>query len=116
MEKLLGTRKALESMTQKVAIAHQIRKLAEEAIAVAEFAFASRRELPDKVSLGQDMPESAKESPSDLDTRVLEREAMRRRVSKQRIVAVTSLFAAPWNTRAQWSCFGFTCGRTAPCE
>ena len=70
---------------------------------MAEFAFASPREPPDK----------AKECPSDLDTRVQEREAMPRRVSKYGIVAVTSRFATSWITRAQWSCF--TCGpaRTA---
>ena len=47
--------------------------------------------------------------------RVLEREAMPRRVSKCKVVAVTSRFATPWNTRAHWSCFGFICGlaRTA---
>ena len=72
-EKLLGVRKALESSTQKAAIAHESRKLAEEAFAVAEFAFASPRELPDKISPGLDTLENAKESPSDLDTRVLER-------------------------------------------
>ena len=99
-EKLLGARKALESLTQKVAIA------------VAEFAFASPREPPDKMSPGQDALENAKECPSDLDTRVLEREAMPRRVSKYGIVAVTSRFATPWNTRTRWSCFGFICGLT----
>ena len=37
------------------------------------------------------------------------------RVSKPGVVAVTSRFAASWNTRAQWSCLGFICGlaRTA---
>ena len=44
------------------------------------------------------------------DTKVLEREAMPRRVSKYGIVAVTSRFATPWNSRTQWSCFGFICG------
>ena len=100
-EKLLGDRKALESLTQKVAIA------------VAEFAFASPREPPDKMSPGQDALENAKECPSDLDTRVQEREAMPRRVSKHKIVAVTSRFATPWNTRAQWSCFICGLARTA---
>ena len=70
--------KALESSTQKAAIAHERRKLAEEAITVAEFAFASPRELLDKISLGLDTLQKAKESPSDLDTRVLEGEAMPR--------------------------------------
>ena len=96
-EKLLGARKALESLTQKVAIA------------VAEFAFASPREPPDKMSPGQDALGNAKECPSDLDTRVQEREAMSRRVSKYVIVAATSRFATPWSTRTQWSCFGFIC-------
>ena len=101
-EKLLGARKALESSTQKAAIAHESRKLAEEGIAVAEFAFASPREPPDKISPGLDTLEGAKESPSDLDTRVMEREAMPSRVSKIRVVAVTGRFVTPWSTRAQW--------------
>ena len=93
--KLLGARKALESSTQKAAIAHESRKLAEEAIAVAEFACASPREPPDKTSPGPDTLENAKESPSGLDTRVLEREATPSRVSKCRVVAVTGRFAMP---------------------
>ena len=109
-EKLLGARKVLESLTQMAAIAHESGKRAEEAIAVAEFAFASRREPPDKMSPGLDALEDSKESPSDLDTKVLEREAMPRRVSKCRVVAVTSRFATLWNTRAQWSCIGFIYG------
>ena len=68
-EKLFGACKALKSSTQKAAIDHESRKLAEEAIA-----FGSPREPPDKISLGLDTLENAKESPSDLDTRVLERE------------------------------------------
>ena len=82
---------------------------------MAEFAFASPREPPDNISLGVDTIENAKESPSDLDTRVMKREAMPSRVSKYRVVAVTGRFATPWSTRAQWSCFGFICGlaRTA---
>ena len=63
-EKLFGARKALESLTQKAAIAHDSRKLAGVAIAVAEFAFASPREPPDKMSPGQDALENAKECPS----------------------------------------------------
>ena len=89
-EKLLGARKAIESLTRKVATAHESRKRAEKVNAVVEFAFASPREPPDKISPGQDALENAKECPSDLDTRVLEREAMPRRVSKHGIVAVTS--------------------------
>ena len=81
-EKLLGTRKALGSSTQKDAIAHESRKLAEEEIAVAEFAFASPREPPDRISPGLDTLENAKESPSDVDTMVLEREAMPSRVKQ----------------------------------
>ena len=94
-EKLLGARKALKSWTQKVAVA------------VAEFAFVSPREPPDKMSPGQDALENAKKCPSDLDTRV---QAMP--------VVVTSRFATPWNTRTQWSCFGFICGlaRNSQCE
>ena len=63
-EKLLGARKALELLTQKAAIAHERRRLAEEAILVAEFAFVgpgSRgREFPDKVSQEQTTFENAK--------------------------------------------------------
>ena len=88
-EKLRGARKALESSTLKAAVA------------VAEFAFASPREPPDKMSPGQDALGNAKESKSDLDTRVLEREAMPSRVSKYGVVAVTGRFATRWSTRAQ---------------
>ena len=34
------------------------------------------------------------------------------RVSEFGVVAVTSRFAASWNTRARWSCSGFICGLT----
>ena len=78
---------------------------------MAEFALASPREPPDKISPGLDTLENAKESPSDLDTRVLEREAMPSRVSKKRVVAVTGRFVTSGSTRAQWSCFGPICGR-----
>ena len=81
-EKPLGARKAQELLTQKAAIVHESRKLAGVAIVVAEFAFASPREPPDKMSPGQDALENAKECPSDLDTMVQEGEAMPRRVSK----------------------------------
>ena len=71
------THKALGSSTRKAAIAHESRQLAEEAITVAEFAFVdpgSRGgDPPDKVSHEQTTFGDAKESPSDLDTRVLER-------------------------------------------
>ena len=102
-------------IVQEAAIAHESRKLAGVATAVAELVLASPREPPDKMSPRQDALENAEECPSDLDTRDLEREAMPRRVSKYGIVAVTSRFATPWNTRAQWSCFYFICGliRTA---
>ena len=73
-DKLLA-REALESSTQKTAVAHESRKLARVAITMADFAFASPREPPDKISPELDTLENAKESPSDLDTRVLEREA-----------------------------------------
>ena len=49
-EKLLGAGKALETLTQKAAIAHESRKLPGVAVAVTEFVFASPREPPDKVS------------------------------------------------------------------
>ena len=80
-EKLLGAHKALESSTQKPRLLTRVGKLGEEAIAVAEFAFASPGELPDKMSPGLTL-ENTKESPSDLDTRVLERESVPSRVSK----------------------------------
>ena len=73
-EKLLGARKGLELSTQKAAIAHESRQLAGVAITMAVFAPASPREPPDKIPPGPDTLETAKESPSDLDTRVLERE------------------------------------------
>ena len=76
-------------------------------MAVAELVFPSPRESPDEMSPGQDALENAKECPNDL-----EREAMPRRVSRYGIVAVTGRFATPWNTRTQWSCFGFICGLT----
>ena len=82
-EKLLGARKALKPLTKKVAVA------------VAEFAHVSPREPPDKMPPGQDALENAKECPNDLDTRVQQREAMPRRVSKYGIVVVTSRFATP---------------------
>ena len=104
-EKLLGSRKALQSSTQKASIAHESRKLAEKAIAVVKFAFASPSEPPDKMSSGLDTLENAKECPSDPDTRVLEREAMPRRVRKYGIFTVTGRFVTPWSARAQWSCF-----------
>ena len=73
------------------------------------------REPPDKISPGLATLENAKVSQSNLDTRVVEREAMPSRVSKFRVVAVTSRFATSSSTRAKWSCFGFICGlaRTA---
>ena len=77
---------------------------------MVEFAFASPRELPDKMSPGQDALENVKECPGDHDARVQEREAMPRRVSKYGAVAVTSRFATPWSTRTQWICLGFSCG------
>ena len=72
-------------------------------------------EPPDKVSQEQITLENAQENPSDLDTKILEREEMLSRVSKLGIVAVTSRFAASWNTQEQRSCLGFICGlaRTA---
>ena len=97
-EKLLGALKALKPLTRRVAVA------------VAEFAFASPREPPDKMSPGQDALENTRECPSDPDTRVQEIEAKPRRVSKYGIVAVTSRYATLWNTRTQWSSFGFICG------
>ena len=60
------------------------------------------REPPDKISPGLTTLENAKETPSDLDTRVLEREAMPSRVSKLRVFVVTGQFATSWSTRAQW--------------
>ena len=59
LEKVPDTIEALESLTRKVATAHE--KRAEKAIAVVEFAFASPREPPDKMSPGHDALENAKE-------------------------------------------------------
>ena len=85
-EQFPGPRKALESSTQKAAIAHERRRLAEEAIPVSKSAFVDPglggREPPETVPQEQTTFESAKENLSDLDTKVLESEAMLNRVSK----------------------------------
>ena len=64
------------------------------------------REPPDKISQELATLENAKESPSDLDTRVLEREAMLSRASKLGVAAVaqsicsamdhTNIVELPW--------------------
>ena len=99
---------------QRAATAHEMRKLAEEAIPVARPVLLDPalrgRESPETVPQEQTTNESAKESPSYLDTRVLEREVMQSRVSKLGVVAVISRFATSWGTRAQWNCFGSICG------
>ena len=68
------------------------------------------RELPETVPQEQTTIESAKENPSDLDTKVLESEAMLNRLSKLGVFTVTSRIVVPWHTRAQWRCLGFICG------
>ena len=73
------------------------------------------REPPDKISQELATFENANESPSNLDTRVLERDGMPSRVSKPGVATATSRLAVPWTTHTQWSYLGFICGlaRTA---
>ena len=72
------------------------------------------REPPDKISLGLDTLENAKESPSDLDTRGPGKGGDAKPREPDSVVPVTSRFATPWSTRAQWSCCGFICGLARP--
>ena len=90
-------------LTQKVAIARDEGRLAEE---------AEGRELPERPLLEQTTLECAKENPSDLGTKVPENEPRSDRVSRLGIVAVISRFAVLWTTRAKWNCLDDTCKLT----
>ena len=77
-----------------------------------------RRGDPSSRSWGceeESLPGRYLRSRPQLRVKVLESEAKLSRVSKCRVVAVTSRVAVPSNTRAQRSCLGFICGlaRTA---
>ena len=85
----------LEQLTQKVAIARDEGRLAEE---------AEGRELPERPLLEQTTLECARENPSDLGTKVPENEPRTDPVSRLGIVAVISPFAVLWTTRAKWNC------------
>ena len=80
----------LEQLTQKVAIARNGRRLAEEAVLTPE---SQGRELPERLLLEQATLECAKENPSDLGTKIPKSEARSNRVSRLEAVAVTSRFA-----------------------
>ena len=77
-----------EKLTQKVAIARDEGRLAEE---------AKGRELPEKLLLEQTTLECA----SDLSTKVPENEARSDPVSRLEAVAMISPFAVLWMTRAK---------------
>ena len=86
-----GAHDVLEQLTQKVEIARDEGRLAEE---------AEGRELPERPLLEQTTLECAKENPSDLGTKVPENEPRSDQVSRLGIVAVTSRFALLLTTRA----------------
>ena len=102
----LGLAKTLESLTQKAAIAHESRKLAGVAVAVAEFAFAS---LPDKMSPGQDALENAKECPSDFDTRVQKKRGFMCGLARAASANDEVIVSGYWSKRGN----GTTTGRLA---
>ena len=89
-EQFFGVHDVLEQLTQKVAIARDEGRLAEEAVLTPE---SQGRELPERLSLEQTTLECAEENPSDLGTKVPESEARSDRVSRLEVVAVTSRFA-----------------------
>ena len=99
-EQFFGVRDVLEQLIQKVAIARDEGRLAEEAVLTPE---SRGRELPERLLLEQTTLEGAKENPSDLDTRIPESEARSDQVNKLGIVTVTSRFAVLWMTRAKWN-------------
>ena len=100
-----GLRDVMEQLTQKVAIARDEGRLAEEAVLTPE---SRGRELPERLLLKRTTLECAKENPSDLGTKIPESEARSDRVSRLEAVAVTSRFAVLWKTRAKRNCFGGT--------
>ena len=71
-EQFFGVRDVLEQLTQKVAIARDEGRLAEEAVLTPE---SQGRELPERLLLEQTTLECAKENPSDLGTKIPESEA-----------------------------------------
>ena len=104
-EQFFGVRDVLEQLTQKVAIARDEGRLAEDAVLTPE---SRGRELPERVLLEQTTLECAKENPSDLGTKIPESEARSDRVSRLGTVTVTSRFAVWWMARAKWNCLGDT--------
>ena len=108
-EQFLGVHCMPEQQTQKVAIARDEGRLAEEAVLTPE---SRGRELPEKLLQEQTTLEYAKGNSSDHSTKIPESEARSDRVSKLGIVTVTSRFAVLWMTRAQWNCLGDTCELT----
>ena len=93
-EQFLGFHDVLEPLTQKVAIARDEGRLAEQAVLKAKSACENPesrgRELSERLLLEQTTLECAKENPSDLATRIPESEAISDRVSRLGIVTVTS--------------------------
>ena len=104
-----GVRDGLEQLTQKVEIARDEGRLAEEAVLTPE---SRGRELPERLLLGQTTLECAKENPSDLGTKIPQSDARSDRVSRLEAVAVTSRFAVLWMARAKWNCLGDICELT----
>ena len=98
-----------EQLTQKVAIAGDEGRLAEEAVLTPE---SRGRELPERLLLEQTTLECAKKNPSDLGTKIPESEARSDRVSRLEIVTLTSRFPVLSLTQAKWNCFGDTCELT----
>ena len=88
-EQLFGVHDVLEQLTQKVAIARDEGRLAEEAVLTPE---SRGRELPERLLLEQMTLECAKENPNDLGTKTPQSEARSDRMSRLGIVSVTSRF------------------------
>ena len=88
-EQFFGVHDVLEQLTQKVAIARDEGRLAEEAVLTPE---SRGRELPERLLLEQMTLECAKEKPSDLGTKTPQSEARSDRMSRLGIVSVTSRF------------------------
>ena len=84
-------------LTQKVAIARDEGRLAEEAVLTPE---SRGEELPERLLLEQTTLECAKENPSDLGTNIPESEARSDRV------------ICCWMTRAKWNFLCDTCELT----
>ena len=101
-EQFFGVHDVLEQLTQKVAIALDEGRFAEEAV----LSRIARKRAPERLLLEQTTLECSKENPSDLGT------ARSDRVSRLEAVAVTSRFAVLWMTRGEWNCLGDTCELT----